>query len=1434
MARKSSLPERQEPPLGQAPYNESHVDYFTADLCSCNTSTDKQCNEQCHPSQSPSINISPEDNFANSSFWYVGVYAVGCRSLENCAAWAAEYHYRFSKFDADADALWSVQEFRAYTAQYGGTGTFTVVSGGDGGISKSEYMSYAKTKVGGGGTRCGPAWAPCEPSTRPGKDCGCSASVQPVPFTLTATRVPRLRLYQTLVEGRNVVNLRSPYDAHQYFTVEVNGSVAVHLTARSKGSFDLFVSNDIPYPQRATLPPTSYRSESELGNPPISISVLRPQGEKSHVKVGMHSSDSADVEVIVSFSPPYFPLVLERNYAAILRLDKFSSTGSKRYLAILDSDTHQGRRLVLRVRPTTPRCLETVSNQVSVCESLSCCARNPFGGFHIEVAADKGGAGNKGLAGNNSHAGSPLDMRGSGQKIDDALVYAASAPNANCISAGPCQDRNESPSPSSQSCCEYSVYEIEFDAQLAARWLISITGANQSESVGPRFTDSFELDVKAADSTSYTWLKAPMDFTMSDNAEGLLTPQGRYSFQSSKRKGLFGGRILEEPIMDLQDGKAETRDVEQGRWRIFRFRTALAGFLTVTLEQHTGSFGLRLLVQREVLPTHQSFLTFATTDAADVNVCTSTTNLGASTCRRCTSEMCMCDVSRGDNCTGRVHGSVLTVGRSDNPLGGARASLQAPVYPKEPLMIAVYGESHVFAPYSFTLTAHQDVEIYNKNPPCTNLSVGETRAGRIRVRERVLLQGPPIPEGFDAEILLETPYSTSWGKCKWGDNDGTSCTYDPTPEVHTGLSDRPYDPNCRGCFVEKGWTYSGTPLRIAYRTTQSDLFDVPGQHCFRDGVYLNRYNVTSKDTYPFYRTYTLWNTDPFLQPFCNLNGKFPWLVPQIKADNMVDAIQVESDDECCDKCARERSCSFWTITDDDNCTSCVQQDAQLRDVYVRPTATVTWIPGTGQTEWYDSAHTSTIRGPQCLFATRVRCCRLLNIAEAEMLSNKVPDARVTSGSSARCTLATNGHVQLRVAHSVPCAHSSAAEVDKNLVADTTESMAPEAYSDDRQMFYLPGDRDNEPVCVQWWNGLSTILVIVEGFSLVESAPTSKPGCVTYSTSTIKLRVKDEANVEQCLVNIGLAIPSTPRMHACTDIVYRIGNGTEEDWKFYSMKHELKGGFGVEWTHENGRVLQNASLGAGATCTESFGVRTCELIRSSRACLSLVNGSLTSVIVDECALELYKVALQEQRVADAQRARDKLGLQEWRLTNSGEPGGSKGLLMSKYSLECVTGVLGCASISRTLWSGLCSHAPSDVGMRPCTIPGFSSTVANVFQGRAFHKVGEPLMLELTGILSSSFSLTYKLVEAPFVITAEKIYTGNLVAGTTAIKYRFMRDLEGTSAMQYYLVVNQFVPVEQPLTISYRHRPINNLPLQRPVARISQTYSVVALHSNVLGH
>ena len=61
----------------------------------------------------------------------------------------AVYSYRFGKYDTAADGSWSSAEFDAYTAAYGGSGTFSVVSGGDGStISESEYTSYAKSANG--------------------------------------------------------------------------------------------------------------------------------------------------------------------------------------------------------------------------------------------------------------------------------------------------------------------------------------------------------------------------------------------------------------------------------------------------------------------------------------------------------------------------------------------------------------------------------------------------------------------------------------------------------------------------------------------------------------------------------------------------------------------------------------------------------------------------------------------------------------------------------------------------------------------------------------------------------------------------------------------------------------------------------------------------------------------------------------------------------------------------------------------------------------------------------------------------------------------------------------------------------------------------------------------------------------------------------------
>ena len=46
---------------------------------------------------------------------------------------------------------------------------------------------------------------------------------------------------------------------------------------------------------------------------------------------------------------------------------------------------------------------------------------------------------------------------------------------------------------------------------------------------------------------------------------------------------------------------AVAEGVAFGKWRVYRFQTDRWGIATVTLKQHSGTFGLRLLVQRETL-----------------------------------------------------------------------------------------------------------------------------------------------------------------------------------------------------------------------------------------------------------------------------------------------------------------------------------------------------------------------------------------------------------------------------------------------------------------------------------------------------------------------------------------------------------------------------------------------------------------------------------------------------------------------------------------------------------------------------------------------------------------------------------------------------------------------------------------------------------------
>jgi hypothetical protein len=54
-----------------------------------------------------------------------------------------------------------------------------------------------------------------------------------------------------------------------------------------------------------------------------------------------------DVRISIRFSPPYYPLVVGRRYAGLLREDRWSAGGVMRALFMLDSAAHKGLRVLL-------------------------------------------------------------------------------------------------------------------------------------------------------------------------------------------------------------------------------------------------------------------------------------------------------------------------------------------------------------------------------------------------------------------------------------------------------------------------------------------------------------------------------------------------------------------------------------------------------------------------------------------------------------------------------------------------------------------------------------------------------------------------------------------------------------------------------------------------------------------------------------------------------------------------------------------------------------------------------------------------------------------------------------------------------------------------------------------------------------------------------
>jgi hypothetical protein len=469
-----------------------------------------------------------------------------------------------------------------------------------------------------------------------------------------------------------------------------------------------------------------------------------------------------------------------------------------------------------------------------------------------------------------------------------------------------------------------------------------------------------------------------------------------------------------------------------------------------------------------------------------------------------------------------------------------------------------------------------------------------------------------------------------------------------------------------------------------------------------------RFNATSKESYPFYKKRTQLQTDASIS--CDQQGVLPWTVPW-HVDEYVDAFRVQTEQECCDRCKQVATCSFWTVTKDDDCMACEEQDVSYNDTVVQPAeANVTFIPHTGQSEWLESVPVLRVRGPHCYRTTKAQCCRLLSISDLTMVKSRIPDARVVSGGFGRCRMVSNGHVQLKVAQTAAlsqsrsCASTSARAITEGLIADITEAMAPEAYADDRQGFLRPVARDptNMSTCIQWWNG-ETLLDPnrpthpVDSVVLGNELQSVEPRCIKYSSQTVRMHAKNELGRDLCLVTLGASLPRIPHLRECMDTVFRMGNGSTGGWKYYSLAHSNAGGVGAEWTYQ----VQDAQPVLDPEMMASAHVQLGLLVHAQGGCLVLQDDN-TSVLVDACA---------EGNALHAHLPNKTL--QEWVFMTA--QGSNKSFVRSEHAKTCLTGVLACEP-SKRAWAGSsCSMQPSSVALRPCFKQGSPSSTVNFFHG-----------------------------------------------------------------------------------------------------------------------
>ncbi len=1146
----------------------------------------------------------------------------------------------------------------------------------------------------------------------------CPATVS---YTLQATRQsrapPRIVDLASNIQT-DTASLSMPHASRRIYRRLFTGNTSLlfSITSIQRGSINMLLSTSLDTLSPVFPLPANWRADNVSINSPIALHPDDPAAPPSgtHVYLSIYSGGNATYTLTFTAWPFAPSLQPAKQYSGTVSSPTYVGLfqGWSRAYFRIEPDALQGRVGRVTVIPTG-----TVCNGVP-CTQRECCDNtNPF--FHFDIMVKRGTP---------PSVTNPADF--------DQSMSIVTGPNSKCGNTAPCvigsstnlcESTCASPDPrvSPRCCSMFTEYVITVKSDQVRPIYVAVQGRTP---VTQRRTNTFfvRLDLTEAETAS--------DGPPADTSPLRYAPQETCS-SVSRPSSAPSAPILQ----DLRVGESMAGVLQFGSWRLYTWMPPAAGRLTVVLRQSIGLFGMRILAQREALPSLQAHAISSTWMSPQQSQCDLATSVGSQACAKCSGDSCICD---GSDCV--IEASNAATLGSENaqggPLQGSTATVRIRVYPRKNVTIAVLAESQVYSPYAYSIeSSFQLTSVASQIFPCTNVSMQGSITAKVGMRGYAMYRTPRVPLGHDLTVTVAATYTRSIGACQWGSNDGTGCEYVPAVETWTGMADRVWNnisSVCVGCFFDHGFNYPGGIMRKIYFVATAGIVGFPAPRCLINQVWRDYFSVTYSRLHPFLTIITN-ATDPFALCETQLVPlPHPVLVP-----TPMENYTAASPDECCARCKAEPTCSFWTFTRETSalCWVCIDENLRFEELEVAPRNNVTFLDA-NRTQWRTQTPLTIVRGPRCTVRL-APCCILRNHTIGERDRARVTASQaVTSGSFGRCSSTPNGHVEVYVANKLNCSDVTRSNLAK--IQWTGGATASVNDGDGRQTWDTAATLGKKQICLEYWNGRTVL------GSVVSDEP-ELAQCVRWSNRTLSLATQDEMSRTLCL-----GVRVTP----------------------------------YTWIASRGVVLRNQTAPYVVVSSAQFQLHPCT-VEVFKTAFNISDPTRTAVYLDVSAPT--QITLREWVVSVPSGINTTLQLSEARTPASQ---GSAPLCLSVSSADQRTGVLAACSSGFNTWSlegpslvyandrtclsallacsryltewndGCTASATQPPQLAPCF-------TARQLQPRVVASHSDPAfepsehIISVHGVLPSNYTLTWDISPAAPAIVSGQLYAGVLSSASS---------------------------------------------------------------------